>query len=662
MKRAIALLTVFLGSLLALTPSASAAATSPSVIVVGVPGLQWSQVTVTGTPTLWRLSRSGASGALSIRSAADLTCPADGWLTVGAGNRVGTGLSCTATPETVTTGDTAEVPSFAAIAKHNASLQFAAVPGILSSALASKGECLAVVGVDAVLGGAGPDGKVGHYSAGVSTQSLDACHTTLVSAPVVSSTAAAAQADALVQAVDSARPAGSVLLIVGLSDTDPRDRAHLHVAIATGPGFGPGGLRSQSTRRTPYVQLIDVTATVLGLRGALGGPGVAEAVDGQPWRSSGHTAPSVRSLVDADRAAGAMRAALPWAVALLVVLATAGAALSFTGRGRVAALVSLTALAAPLCTYLVDLIPAYRTSAPTLVVLLGTLVLALPVAAAAFLVGERRSWVIAAGAVAGLTFAVLVLDVVTGSRLQLDSVLGYSPLVAGRFVGVGNVAYGVLGSSAVLAATAVAMKRPGLREVAAIGLVAVVADGAPMWGSDVGGVLALVPGFAVLLMLCAGLRLSWGRLTAVAAAAVAVVLAFGLADYARPAASQTHLGRFVGKLLHGHAGTVLDRKLHSDLDLLTANAGTLLVPVAVAVALWLILRPRPALARTYVRHPQLRYGLIALAVLALVGLVVNDSGIAIPAVAVLLGVPYLLVILTGDTSAEPPPEEQYVLP
>jgi hypothetical protein len=661
MMRRIAVLAVLLGAFIASAPPA-VAATGPAVVVLGIPGLRWDQVTATTTPTLWRLATTGSAGDLSIRSAADVTCPADGWLTVGAGNRVRAGAGCGAGPTVVTTVGTAVVPGFADIAHDNHSLDFGAVPGILASALGSEGDCVAAVGKGAVLGAADRGGQVAHYADTVSTAALASCPVTIVSAPRVTSRSDATAADSLVAAVDAARPAGSVLLVVGLSDTDPRARAHLHVAIAAGPGFGPGGLRSQSTRRAPYVQLIDVAATVLDLRGALTAPGVASAVDGQPWRSAGTRPPSITALVDADTAAGAVRAALPWAVALLVCLVTAGAALSLSGRRRVAARVSLTALAAPVCTYLVNLTPWFRVQASTTVLLLGTLVLAGSVAVVAFRLGERRSWVIAAGAVMGLTFAVLVLDVLTGSRLQLDSVLGYSPLVAGRFTGIGNVAFGVFGSSALLAATSVAIKRPGWHDVAAIGAVAVVADGAPMWGSDVGGVLALIPGFAVLLLLCARARLSWRRVLAIGAAAVAVVLAFGLADYARPASAQTHLGRFVGRILHGGAGTVLDRKLHSDLDLLTANVGTLIVPVATAISLWLILRPRPRLARAYARHPELRFGMLALCVLALVGLIVNDSGIAIPAVAVLLGVPYLLTVLTGDTSPEPPAEERHVLP
>ncbi|MDX6228719.1 MAG: hypothetical protein QOI76_2109, partial [Frankiales bacterium] len=86
MTRRIALLAAVVAALLGFAPPVSAATTKPSVVVLGLPGLQWNEVTATATPTLWRLARAGSSGALSIRSAAGVTCPADGWLTVGAGN------------------------------------------------------------------------------------------------------------------------------------------------------------------------------------------------------------------------------------------------------------------------------------------------------------------------------------------------------------------------------------------------------------------------------------------------------------------------------------------------------------------------------------------------------------------------------------------------
>jgi hypothetical protein len=650
----LALLTLTLG-----LPSVARAATQPgSVVVVGVPGLRWDQVSPTGTPTLWRLAHAGSVGALSIRSADAITCPDEGWLTVGAGQRVRAKTqTCLTRRQASVQGQRATIGDFSGIVADNHKLDFAAVPGILASSLAATG---CVTGVaDAAVGAADRSGVVDSYSPTFN----DRCPVTLIEAGVVTDRASAGRADTVLATVDRSRPAGSALLVVGLSDTDRGDRAHLHVAIAVGGPYTVGSLRSQSTRRAPYVQLIDVAATVLDLRGVK----QSSQVDGQPWRTSGHHAPSPASLAELDTAAGAAGDALVWVVAFLVTLVVAGSALVLLGRRRIAALVLLTALAAPVMTYLVDLFPWYDAPQPTLVTIAASLLGAGALALLAFQVGQRRSWVIAAGLVSGVTFLVVVADLMTGARLQLDSVLGYSPLVAGRFAGVGNVGYGVLAGSAVLLATAVAIKAPGWRNVALIGVVAVVVDGAPMWGSDVGGVLALVPGFGLLVLLTAGSRVSVGRLAALGSAAVAVVVFFALADYSRPARHQTHLGRFVGKVLHGGAGTVIDRKWHSDVDLLTANAGTLFVPIAAAVALWLVLRPRPRLARTYARHPELRYGLISLAVVSLLGLVVNDSGVAIPAVAVLLAVPYTLVTMTGltpvaDTSAEPPPEDKHVLP
>ncbi|HTF09851.1 MAG TPA: hypothetical protein VK659_16925, partial [Asanoa sp.] len=59
------------------------------VVLVGIPGLRWEDVTETGTPNLWRLAEHGSIGSLSVRSALKPTCPVDGWLTLGAGNFAG---------------------------------------------------------------------------------------------------------------------------------------------------------------------------------------------------------------------------------------------------------------------------------------------------------------------------------------------------------------------------------------------------------------------------------------------------------------------------------------------------------------------------------------------------------------------------------------------
>ena len=48
----------------------------------------------------------------------------------------------------------------------------------------------------------------------------------------------------------------------------------------------------------------------------------------------------------------------------------------------------------------------------------------------------------------------LGIDIVTGGWLQINTVFGYSPIVAGRFAGYGNQAFSLLAISALLVATA----------------------------------------------------------------------------------------------------------------------------------------------------------------------------------------------------------------
>src|SRR3954447_25774639 len=285
---------VAFASSMAVGPAAAADEQPSSVVVLGIPGLQWRDVTATGTPALWQLARVGSVGSLSIRSAAPITCAADGWLTVGAGNRVRVPGPCGSVPAVKASGGSASVVGYPAIVRDNHSLGFAAVPGILASSLSTTGSgCVGAVGAAAALGAADRTGSVSVYSSSLTAKALSLCPVDLVTGPAVVTPGDAATADAVVAAVQKVRPAGSVLIVVGLADTDRTDRAHLHVAIAAGGPYGPGLLRSQSTRRAPYVQLIDVTATLLQLAGATDAPGVDAAVDGQPWQHVGHRSASV---------------------------------------------------------------------------------------------------------------------------------------------------------------------------------------------------------------------------------------------------------------------------------------------------------------------------------------------------------------------------------
>ncbi|MGY1639302.1 hypothetical protein ACI78V_21865 [Geodermatophilus sp. SYSU D00742] len=92
LRRVAALLAVVLALLLAgggTTASAAPApeATADRVLVVGVPGLVWSDLDPEATPDLWALAEDAPVGAVSVRAARATSCLLDGWATLGAGNR-----------------------------------------------------------------------------------------------------------------------------------------------------------------------------------------------------------------------------------------------------------------------------------------------------------------------------------------------------------------------------------------------------------------------------------------------------------------------------------------------------------------------------------------------------------------------------------------------
>jgi hypothetical protein len=185
--------------------------------------------------------------------------------------------------------------------------------------------------------------------------------------------------------------------------------------------------------------------------------------------------------------------------------------------------------------------------------------------------------------------------------------------------------------------------------VGLVGMAAVVLDGAPAFGSDFGGVLSLVPAFALLALRAGEVRVSLVRLGLVALAAVAAVSAFAVADYLRPPDSRSHLGRFVAQVVDGDAATIIRRKLHANLNLLTHSVLTLLVPVAVAFLALLLFRPRGGLRQAIERSPEFEAGLLAVLALQLVGFAANDSGVAIPALSMTVVVPLALAVAIRAT-------------
>ena len=119
----------------------------------------------------------------------------------------------------------------------------------------------------------------------------------------------------------------------------------------------------------------------------------------------------------------------------------------------------------------------------------------------------------------------------------------------------------------------------------------------------------MVPGFAILLMGVASVRMTPRRAVAAVASGAALIVMLALVNYLVPATGTSHIGGFFGQVLHGGAGGTLSRKISSNVASLTV-AGALLVPPAVALAGLMLLRPSwfffQTLPRAWAASPLLR--------------------------------------------------------
>ncbi|MFD0468697.1 hypothetical protein ACFQ0B_10555 [Nonomuraea thailandensis] len=306
-------------------------------------------------------------------------------------------------------------------------------------------------------------------------------------------------------------------------------------------------------------------------------------------------------------------------------------------------------------TFLAQLVPWWTLPVPMLSVILTILAIAGLITAVAF-AGPWRAHVLGPlTTVAAITSLALLIDVMTGSKLQVNAVTGYEPVTGGRFYGFSNIAFAIYATGTVLGLAGIAqwLLGRGVSRVVVVTLCAlyggfaVFADGWPSWGADFGGVPAFVVGLAVFLMLLSGKRVSLLRLVVVGLAGAAIVGALSVVDWLRPETQRTHLGNFVQQIIDGQAWTVIARKFGAMIGVTVGNWSlTLLSLVALAFLFLVLARPSrwgaAALGLAYQQAPAFRAGLFGALTCAFVGFLMNDSGIAIPAMALTVAVPLTL--------------------
>ncbi|HEV2451207.1 MAG TPA: hypothetical protein VGS62_04710, partial [Streptosporangiaceae bacterium] len=363
-------------------------------------------------------------------------------------------------------------------------------------------------------------------------------------------------------------------------------------------------------------------------------------------------------------------------------------------------LAGTVAIAVPAASYLASVVSWWLLPHPAIWLYGLTAAWTALIGAVALAGPWRRAPLAPLGLVAAVTAAVIAVDVATGSRLQMGTPFGLSAIgvVGGRFYGIGNNAVVIYAAAGIFAAAWLGMMvlrqggrrtvgaapadgtgRPGtgqpgtnqpgtnqpgratrrlaLLTAGTVALVLVVVSGWPGFGAKVGGTFAMVPGFLIVLMGLAGVRITARRAIAAMLAGVALVVAFALVNYIVPATGHSDIGGFAGQVLHGGAASTLSRKIDSNVGSLTVGYYALIVPPVVVLAGLILLRPSwfavRTLPRAWTARPLLRVTLAAIWLVAVLSWVAEDSGVTVVASALPFALPLAIAACAAAACLDP---------
>jgi hypothetical protein len=471
---------------------------------------------------------------------------------------------------------------------------------------------------------------------------------------------------ALLDQVDLRRDA---VMVVG--PAKPSSSSSLTIAAVHAPGFEPGLMKSGTTRRAAFVSLVDIAPTMLEVLGV----SRPEEMEGRPMKMAGSDGSYddrvsffVQSNADGLFRDGLVTPATNAVIFMTIIFAVGAGILLMIRRWRVILQwAALVVIGFPLALTFASLIH-FTNGGGTTAYWAFVSVVSLLFALVCRLAGRGRTLDTLMVAL-GIILVVHVLDLLTGTHLEFNSVFGYSPTVGIRFSGLGNLAYAQLATSAVILAGLLPARfgrERGVRIAIVMLVVVLVVIASPIWGEDFGGTLAATPAFALLVWMLLGRRITIRTIFGLAGLIVVAGLAAGFIDLLRPADQRTHVGRFFEKVGdEGWSGfvTVLHRKGTENIDTLGTTGWLFVIAAVLALGLLLWYRPPRPLHAVVEAVPTLRASAVGFAIAAGLGYALNDSGIAIPGLMLSIAAGSMVLLTaaplepgTGEPSAAPPRE------
>lgn len=443
--------------------------------------------------------------------------------------------------------------------------------------------------------------------------------------------------------------------------------------LVSGAGL-TGYLTSSSTHRTGIAANPDVTAFILAQLGAdrpvsvIGNTLIATPAPPQLAERIGYLSARNLTAASLDAIRGPFADIYLRFFALLLVLAGLFVGVRRQLPTRVlptlvvalkaAGLLAMSVLTAAWAMFL----PMRDVSSPAeawLALSATTAVLVVSCALVWRLLGDRA----ALAGVLLLTSLLLLVDQLLGAPLSFTNLIGYSPLQAARYYGIGNeaaalmVGTALVGTGLVLdgwgdAPWASAARRFG---IPVLGLLLVMAAAAPFFGANVGVAIWATIGFVVLWVRANGKR--FGVKHAVAALVLIALLVAGFAavDVLKNP-EKTHLARSLSSAEQGGPSQLVQivaRKAQTNASVLATSTWTVMLVATLAFLAFTRLRKARDLSIVLAENPAFAAALAAGLSAGVVAFFTEDTGILVPTFVLLSsGVGAMWLVLSATEAEE----------
>lgn len=454
------------------------------------------------------------------------------------------------------------------------------------------------------------------------------------------------------QIAEQADPARDLIMVVSPSPAREQIKIKNNFIplIMWGKGVPAGGLTSAATKRHLVVANTDIAPTVLAFFDLSDETG---SMIGRPITIRpvpGGSLADAQQLSTKTSTVNRLRVPLVkgYVILQIIIILLALVAIFW--------LVELAALLEPFIVALVAVPLVYLflglATLPVDWMYMGAAVVLTAAVTAVVMGATRRNGFQAFSLLIVLTVLALNVDLLTGSHLIQSSVLGYDPMAGARYYGIGNEFMGILlGSSIALAG--VAYQRYTQRWLLpVIGLFLAFQAfimASPQLGANSDGMLTAPAAFLVTLILLGNLSIRPRTVFLVLGAVALAALAFTFYDMGRAPEVQTHIGRAAHQIAVGgwnEGLTIITRKLGMNIKLIRYTIWSWVFIIMLLVLSLLVYRPVGAMKQLRQDKPYVVKGFGGIITGALIGLVVNDSGIvAASTTSIYLVVPLLLLML-----------------